>query len=134
MLRGLTDTAELDREATELNSECEVVAELTRRAVEENARATLDQADYNARRDALLARYDAANARLEEIETARAERRAKHNNITHFLKVLKKQNALVSEFDEELWYITVDRVEVSRDKQVRVIFRDGAAVSVPFEK
>jgi len=34
----------------------------------------------------------------------------------------------VTEFEEELWYITVDRVEVHPDRRLSFIFRDGAAV------
>ena len=87
----------------------------------------------NARRDALLARFKAAESRLAEIETERDDRRRKRANITRFLKILKKQEALVTEFGEELWYITVDRVEASPDKQLTFIFRDGAAVEASLE-
>ena len=134
VLEALTDTTALDAEAAALAGECEVVAELTRKAVEENARAALDQADYDARRDALLARYAAATARQAEIEAERSNRRRKQANIAHFLQILKKQENLVTEFEEELWYITVDKVLVHADKRLSYIFRDGAAVDVPLEK
>jgi hypothetical protein len=134
VLAELTDTAALDAEATALAQEVEVVAELTRKAVEENARAALDQDDYNARRDALLARHAAANARLAEIEAELQQRRMKRANITRFLQILKKQENLVDDFDEELWYLTVDRVEVFEDGLLRVVFRDGAGVDIANEK
>jgi len=44
-----------------------------------------------------------------------------------------KEN-LVDEFDEELWYLTVDKVEVFEGGRLRVVFRDGATVDVPNEK
>ena len=134
VLAALTDTTALDAEAAALGQEQEVVTELIRKGVEENARAALDQADYTARRDALLARYDAATARLAELDAERNSRRRKQANITRFLKILKKQEALVTEFDEELWYITVDKVLVHADGRLSVVFKDGAAVDVPTEK
>jgi len=134
VIAALTDTTALDTEAAALTGECEIVTELLRKAVEENARAPLDQDDYEARRAALLARYEAAEARLGEIEAARAERRAKRVNIDRFLETLKKQDALVTEFDEELWYITVDRVEVHADGRLSIVFRDYVAVDVAPEK
>ena len=111
-----------------------MVTELTRKAVEENVRAALDQNEYNARYNALITRYEAAAARLAEIEAERVERRRKRANIKQFLKVLKKQENFVAEFDEELWYITVDHVEVHTDMRLSFTFRDGAAVDIAAEK
>ena len=88
MLEALTDTTALDAEAAALGSECEVVAELTRKAVEENARAALDQNEYNARYNALIARFEAADARLAELEAERVERRRKRANIKHRLSFI----------------------------------------------
>ena len=133
VLAELTDTTALDTEAAALKQESEIVTELTRKALEENARAPLDQVEYDARRATLLARYDAATARLAEIDAERNQRRMKQANITRFLKILKKQDALVTEFDEELWYITVDKVLVYADGRLSVVFHDGAAVEIAAE-
>ena len=130
----LTDTSDLDAEAATLTQECEVVMELTRKAVQENANAALDQAAYQERYDALVARYNTAHARIGEIEAARTERRAKRANINRFLKTLARQEGPVDEFDEELWYITVERLEVFRDGRLRVVFRDGGEVEIQNEK
>jgi len=70
------------------------------------------------------------NARLGEIEAARTKRRAKRANINRFLQILKKQDALVTEFDEELWYIFVDKVKMFKDGRLAVSFRDGGEVEV----
>ena len=129
-LAALADTTALDAEAAALTGEREVVGELIRKAVEENARVPLDQAVYNARYDALLARFKAAETRLAEIDAERDQRRMKQANITRFLKILKKQNALVTEFEEEMWYITVDKVLVHADRRLAVVFRDGVVVEV----
>jgi hypothetical protein len=134
VLAELTDTSALDAEAAALTGEREVAGELIRKGVEENARAALDQADYNARRDALLDRFKAAEARLAEIDAERGQRRMKQANINRFMQILKKQENLVTEFEEELWYITVDKVLVHADKRLSIVFRDGAAVDVALEK
>jgi len=130
VLAELTDTTALDAEAAALQQEQEVVAELIRKGVEENARAALDQADYNARRDALVARFNAATARLAEVDAERNQRRRKQSNITRFLRILKKQENLVTEFDDELWYITVDKVLVHAGGRLSVVFKDGAEVEM----
>ena len=129
-LKELADTTALDAEAAALKQEQEVVVELMRRAVRENACAALNQAEYQERYDALDARCEAANARLGEIEAARTERRAKRANITRFLKTLIQHDAFVTEFEEELWYLTVDKVKAFEDGRLVVCFRDGCEVAV----
>ena len=130
VLALLADTSALDAEADALTQECEVVMELTRKAVQDNARAAQDQAAYQERYNALVARYDAAHARLGEIETARTERRAKRANINRFLKILARYTDIVTEFDEDVWYTTMDRVKVFADGRLVVCFRDGGEVEL----
>jgi len=128
MLLVLTDTGDLDTEAATLTQECEVVMELTRRAVQENASVAQDQAAYQQRHDALVARYEVAHTQLGEIEKTRNERRAKRANIRRFLQTLEWQPDLVTDFDDELWYTTVDRILVHGDGRLAVLFRDGVEV------
>ena len=134
VLKVLTDTTALDTEAAELQNEREVVMELIEKAIKENAAAPLDQGEYQRRYEGLTKRYTAANARLGEIEAQRLERSAKRANIKRFLQTLVKQgDDLVTEFDEELWYITVDFITVYDDERLEVTFRDGFAVSIQAE-
>jgi DNA invertase Pin-like site-specific DNA recombinase len=134
VLRILTDNSALNTEAAALTEECEVVMELTRKCVQENATAALDQNEYQRRYDGLAKRYEATRARLAEIDAARLERGAKRTNITRFLKTLVKQgDDIVAEFDEELWYITVDFITVHADGRLTVTFRDGFAVEIEQE-
>ena len=130
VLRVLTDNSALKAEAAKLKEECEVVTELSRKAVEENAAAALDQDKYRGKYEGFIIRYEKAAARLAEIETEQKERNAKRANINLFLKTLMKHNKLVTEFDEELWYITADSVTVYADGQLAVKFRDGSEVTI----
>ena len=40
----------------------------------------------------------------------------------------------MTEFEEELWYTTVDKVLVHADRRLSIVFRDGAAVVIALEK
>jgi hypothetical protein len=77
---------------------------------------------------------ETSRVRLAELEAARTERRVKRANIERFLKTLARQENLITEFDEELWYVTVDCVKVYPDGRLKVVFRDGVGVSVESEK
>lgn len=58
------------------------------------------------------------------------ERRAKRTKIAMFLDTLKSQPELVTEFDEELWYSTVDCVTVYENMRMVFTFRDGNEVEI----
>ncbi|MGF7143228.1 DNA invertase Pin-like site-specific DNA recombinase [Anaerotaenia torta] len=130
IIRVLTDNTALDAESVELQGECDVVMELTRKCVQENAQTALNQEEYQRRYTALTERYAAARVRMTEINALRLERTAKRTNIMRFLKMLVKQGDLVTEFDEELWYITVESVTVYADQRLLLTFRDGSEISI----
>lgn len=61
------------------------------------------------------------------------ERTAKKAKIQMFMEHICRYGGLVTEFDEELWYSTVDRVTVYEDKRMAFTFRDGTQVTVKKE-
>lgn len=56
---------------------------------------------------------------------------AERTKISLFLKELASREGLVAEFDEELWYATVNHVAVYEDKRMVFTFRDHTQVEVP---
>lgn len=130
IMEVLTDTSELDREREELQNEGEVVTEMIRRIISDNAQRSMDQEEYTRKYTALCERYEAARDRLAEIEEICVERNAKRAKISIFLEKLAGCEEMVTEFDEELWYSTVDYVTVYEDMRLAFTFRDGQVVEV----
>lgn len=130
IIQVLTDTATLDKEMATQQSECDVVTELIRKCVEENASTALNQGDYNARRNALIARYDAAKNRFDEIAEEKQARIAKRKSISRFISDLEECDGLLTAFDEQLWYEVVDAVIVYLKNNMAVIFKDGTKIHV----
>ena len=125
----LTDTAAFDAEYNELGAECTVAQELIHQMVQENATTALDQEDYNRRYQAIVQRFDTARQRMVEIDGERMERTAKRVNIERYLDTLQKCGEIVSEFDDELWYTTVDTVTVATGKRLVFKFKDGSEIT-----
>ena len=130
VMDALTDTADLDAEKERLQSENEVVMGLIRKAIEDNAQKAMDQQEYEKKYTSLCERYEAARQRLVEIEALRLERNAKRTKIAMFLETLNGQTELVTEFDEEFWYSTVDFVTVYEDMRMVFSFRDGNEIEI----
>lgn len=133
VMEVLTDTSDLDKEQGELESESEVTMELIRKVIADNAQKAMDQGEYERKYAGYCARYEAAGKRLAEIGERRLERNAKRTKIAMFLEKLESNNELVTEFDEELWYTTVDFVAVYEDMRMVFTFRDGQEIVIPAE-
>jgi hypothetical protein len=128
IIESLTDTTTLNAESVKLRSECEVVLELIRKCVEDNARDVLDQREYQEHYDALAARYDSAKKQLENMEERRADRYARRVQLTRFIDLLNQQDNVITEFDEELWNAAVESVTVNSDNSLSFKFKDGMEV------
>ena len=106
------------------------MVEMTENCVRENARIAQNQEEYQRRYEGIVARYDAAKARFDEVTEAISATEAQSERLAGFVKRLKVQTEPVAEFDEQLWGYMVDYVTVRVDKGMTVMFRDGTEVSV----
>ena len=106
---------------------------LIRKIIADNAQKAMDQGEYERKYTRYCDRYEAARKRLAEIGELRLERNAKRTKIAMFLERLENSAELVTEFDEELWYSTVDFVTVYEDMRLVFAFRDGQEIEIPAE-
>ena len=128
MRKALVDTSEIDAQLADLEQETEVAAELTKKCIAENAVALQSQEDYAVRYNALVARYESAKAKIEELEEQRAAKAAKAKDIDAYINRLTEQNGDLTEFDERLWIETVDKVTIYHDGHWVFQFQNGAEI------
>ena len=93
----------------------------------QNAHVALDQAEYQKRYDALVARFDKAKARHTEVTDLIIERTARRHQIETYLKELRSREPL-TEFRETDWLAMVDFITVHSKKDIRVTFKDGTEI------
>jgi len=114
---------------SELKQELDIVAELTRKCIEENAYSDLSQEEYLSRYNGYAERYETAKGRVVKLETIRQERHTKKNNIEVFISELEKQELLLDEFDDSLWVAVVEKVMVYEERLI-FEFRNGIGIEV----
>ena len=125
----LTDTSGIDAELEELLREMEVVAGLTKKCIEENSSTAQDQAEYTARYNAYVDRYDRAKERYDLLTAQKAEKQTKAKAIDRFIDALLAREELLTEFDNRLWLTVVDYVTVHRDGKMTFRFYDGTEIT-----
>ena len=121
------DTTALEGELTELEAEINIAAELIEECIKENAHVALDQAEYQKRYDALVARFDKAKGRQTEVTDLIAERKARKHQIESYLNELRGWEPL-TEFRDTDWLAMVDYITVHSKKDIRVTFKDGTEI------
>ena len=125
----LTDHAALDFEAKLQTEEVDVLTELIRKCVAENATTSQHQEVYAKRYKGLKARYEAATQRLKQIEDQRTERKQRRQKMLEFIRMLENSDGLLIEFDEGLWNATVEKVTVMVDGSMVFKWRNGTELT-----
>lgn len=126
----LCDTTAIDAELSELHREIEVVAELSRKAIYENARNAFDQSEWTERNNGYLERQRKATSRVDELEAAKRERVSRAKNLEGFIRDIEKRPSVLKEFDEQLWLSVVDQVVVGREGGMMFRFKNGVEIII----
>ena len=123
------DVEGLAVEYASLQAELAVVTGLMQRHISANTHSALDQAEYQRQYDEYAARFEATRNQINAISEQREALIAKRGCLQSYLDTLKQQE-LIAEFDEVLWYGAVDQVRVTQDGKLKFIFKDETEIEV----
>lgn len=129
MQATLTDCTGVDAEIDSLLTEVDVVTELTRRCISENAQSSQNQQEYTARYNGLAERYEKVKAQLEQLRATKTAREAQADAIGAFMFEVQELDVL-TEFDEKLWLAVIDKVTVHTNGRMTFRFRSGTEIDV----
>ena len=124
----LTDTSAIDADLESLRSELEIVVGLTRKCISENTVAAQNQAEYEAKYNALATRYNDIIAQIQTTEQRRDERLNKAKRIETYMEQIKSQSGELTVFDPRLWLEVVDIATVYHDGRIVFRFLDGREI------
>lgn len=125
----LCDTTKIDSELAELRSEIDIVTELSRKAICENARTAVNQMEWAERNTAYLERHRKALERMDELDAAKRERLGKVTIIERFIRDIESRSLAITAFDEKLWLAVIDKVTVDRNSTMTFRFKNGSEVT-----
>ncbi len=128
MQAALTDCSAIDAEMGALRQEIEVVMELTRKCIEENSRQAQNQTEYTRRYDGYVQRYEAAKAKLENLERQRLERQAQADAMGGFMFAVYESEESITEFSPKAWSAMVNTVTVHHDGRLVFRFNNGMEI------
>jgi len=126
----LCDTDEIDKELVELEHELEIVDALAHQSIEENKRSVIDQAEWSERNVKYLQRYDNATNRIEELTKQKNEKIGKSKMLELFIKSIEQQELVITDFDESVWNMSIDKAIVGSYAELTFKFKNGVEITV----
>ena len=130
MRTALSDCTMLDAEIDRLTEEIEVVAEIVKACVKENAASAQSQAEYTKKYDALVKRYEKATKRVDELSTERTRKQDRDRELRLFIQSIKEQPLVLEEWNERLWVGLLEKATVFHDGRMVFEFKNGAEIEV----
>lgn len=105
-----------------------MVTKLTKRCIAENSQTAQNQAEYKARYNGFVARYEKAKTRVAELRSIKNARQAQADAIGAFMFEVQELDTL-SEFDEKLWLTVTDTVTVYADGRMTLKFQGDTEIN-----
>ncbi|MBN2455168.1 MAG: recombinase family protein [Sedimentisphaerales bacterium] len=124
----ICDYADINTEIDALRREMEVVAELSRKSIYENAHTAIDQEEWQEWNNGYLERHRIASERVIELEELKRERQSKSLLLEGFTQNLATCEKALETFDERIWMAAIDKVMIHSDGELVFGFKDGTKI------
>lgn len=130
ILAMFTDSKELDKKIAGIEEKYDNISKLIEAHIDENATTKLNQKQYKAKHQAYLEQYEKEKSKLENLQILKVEREAKTHKIKAFIDQIKENGELITEFNEELFFATVEKITVNVDKSAVFTFKNGIEIEI----
>jgi site-specific DNA recombinase len=126
----VSDCAALDAEIEKLTEEIDIVAEMVKGCVKENASSAQSQEEYTKKYSSLVKRYEKTASRLDALSAERAQKQDRDRELRLFIEALKHQPLVLEEWNERLWVGLLEKATVFHDGRMVFQFKNGTEIEV----
>ena len=122
----VSDTAEIDKKLEKLSKELETIAVSVSEYVNKNASETLSQDEYINEYTKLTKKYEKKAKQREKLISEKEDKFRRADEIRLYVQKMIETKNLVTEWDDTLWAIFLDRAIVNADGTIEFCFKDGS--------
>lgn len=124
----VSDCTALDAEIDKLTEEIEVLAEMVKACVKENAASVQSQEEYTKKYNALVKRYEKTSARLDALAAEKSRKQDRDRELRLFIESIKKQPLVLEVWSERLWVGLLDKATVFHDGRMVFQFKNSTEI------
>ena len=117
----LTDTTELEKGIERINAELSVVVELAAKTIKENSKSNEDSVDYENKYQNLVERHKILSCELDKLLKEKTDKESKVTKLNAFVSVMSKSDDKLSDWNERIWMLMVEKAIIQRDKRIKFI-------------
>lgn len=125
LVKRITDSSKEEAEMETIEVDSQLLHTALEKLIAENARTQMDQTAYTKKYNTLAEKHNTLQKRLQTVLSDIDRKKAKRNLMKAFLKTLRKQDSLITAFDEKIWSAILNHVVVKSDKELVFHFKDG---------
>lgn len=126
----LCDKKELLKQKETLEEEIAITVDMTQNLISQNARIAQNQDEYNEKYNSLMEKYGKLKEKHKTIFDIIFEKDCRYKRMERFIKVLDKQDEIITEFEEGLWSGLLEKMIVKSKEDVILVFKDGTEIKV----
>ena len=127
---ALCDTAKMKEEQEHLQEGVAAAVERLQDYISQNARAALNQEQYEKKYSSMAEEYEALKAECDSLSEKISKNEAKATRLEHFIKALQKADSLITEFDDSLWSGLMTCITIHDKEDIRFTFKDGTEICI----
>ncbi|QRN86886.1 recombinase family protein [Clostridia bacterium] len=125
VMNTITDYTKEENEVRGIQEEADAIGLVLEKLIGQNARLALDQEEYSQKYNSLASKYNELQENIHTLNEEIIKKKAKRNQMTVFIRELRRMEHLISEFDETLWSALVTTVVVNGMEELIFHFRGG---------
>lgn len=122
------DTSSLEAKMDDLEHQLESIRQDIGELVDRNARKAQNQELYQKQYATLVIAYQEKQKELYETTSVLEEQKSKRISLDGFIQQLKQQDDLITDFNQELWQTSVERLEIKEGKEISLTFKNGVRI------
>jgi hypothetical protein len=123
VINQVLQTEELKAKEEVLSNEVDNLSKLMKKLVVNNATTIQEQVEYNEKYNELSTSYSSAIDELKNLKATIQDKNIRKSKIKQFLKALKSQDKISTEFSSDIFLSFVDRIEVYSKYEIKVVFK-----------
>ncbi|SUN22470.1 putative site-specific recombinase [Streptococcus agalactiae] len=124
------DTSPLENKMDDLEQQLETIRQDIGDLVDRNARKAQNQDLYQEQYDTLVTAYQEKQKELQEATSSLEEQKSRSISLDGFIQELKQQDSLITNFNQELWQTSVERLDIKEDKKISLTFKNGVKIDL----
>ena len=130
LLLSLEDTSVIDKKIDKIDAELKSIADIISDLINKNSTQALSQTDYNEKYNELTKKYEKKLKAKTKLLSQKQDLEYRITEIKAYIEKLQNAESVISEWDDMLWMLLIEKATVYHDGKISFLFKDGTEVRI----